>query len=641
MKKLVIDCETIVNCFVLCGVDVESDKKFHFVLWKNRNDLPKLYKFLHYCVDNQIVQVTYNGLAFDSQILQWMLINEERFTSAFVSVDEIINEIYKKAQEAIGKSFANEFQEFPEWKLEIPQQDIFKLNHWDNMAKSASLKWLQCSMDWPNLEDMPYHHTRYIETESELGEVISYCYNDCFATKKVFELSKEGVALRQDLTNEYGINLNSASEMRMSKELFLYFLSQKTGIDKKELKKYSTLRDTIEISKILLPYINFERQEFIMLLNNFKKLVISGGELKGAFKYTIKYRGIEIDYGVGGIHGFSAQKTYRSSSTHVIMSSDVKSYYPNLVIRNGWAPAHIPKKAFCEQYEWFYEERKKEAKGSAKNKAWKLLLNGTFGLSIDKNSFLSDSLLGVRITVNGQLLLTMLLEMLCESIPGSEPLVMNTDGLEMMIPVEHEQTYLDICKKWETITKLELEHDKYKSLFAFDCNNYLGQFQNGEVKCKGRFEFEAHDKYKVDVLHKNKSFLVVCKGIYEYFVNGIDPETFIRSHRNIYDFCGFARAKGSWKFIQVTGTGDGVIEKPIQKTLRYFVSNTGSKVLKRKIEDGKQRDIQVLAGRRHITEFNKFWSKEWDDYNIDYSYYIKEVYKEIHMLEKPQLNLFA
>lgn len=638
MKRIIIDCETMINCFVVCGVDTDSDKKFHFVLWKNRNDIDKLYKFLEWCVNEQVVHVTFNGLAFDSQILQWLLHQKDYFITPFISTEEIVNEIYKKSQETIQKSNMGEWGDYPEWRLQIPQLDLFKMNHWDNQAKSSSLKWLQCSMDWPNLEDMPYSHTHYVENEEQLTEIISYCYNDCFATKKVLELSKEGVELRQNLTKEYGINLHSASEMRMSKELFLHFLSQKTGIDKKELKKYSTQRDTIDVSKILLDYIKFERQEFIMLFNNFKKLVINGSELKGAFKYTVRYRGIEIDYGVGGIHGFSAQKPYKSDNDTIIMSSDVKSYYPNLVIRNKWSPAHIPKQAFCDQYEWFYEERKKEKKGSAKNKAWKLLLNGTFGLSIDKNSFLSDPQLGVTITVNGQLLLTMLIEMLCESIPEATPLVMNTDGLEVMIPFNKKELYLDICSKWESITKLELEHDQYKGLFAFDCNNYIGQFESGEVKCKGRFEYEAHDKYKIDVLHKNKSFLVVCKGIYEYFVNGVDPDVFVRSHKNIYDFCGFARAKGKWKFIQLTGTGDGVIEKPIQKTLRYFVSNTGSKVIKRNIEDN--REIQVLAGRRHITEFNKYWQKVWEDYNIDYSYYVQEIYKEIYVLEPQQLELF-
>lgn len=641
-SKYIVDIETLANCFILCGEDAYSDKKFHFVLWKNRNDLPKLFKFLRYCVDNKVTHVSFNGLAFDSQVLHWMLLNEEMFLNdALFSNDDLINDIYQKAQECINRGFNNEWNEFPEWKLTIPQIDIFKQNHWDSPAKLCSLKWLQCSMDWPNLEDMPYSHTHYVENEAQLGEIISYCYNDVAATKKGFLLCKDGTELREELSREYGLNLNSASEPRLAKELFLHFLSRKTGIEKKELKQYSTLRDKIEVEKILLPYIKFERQEFTMLLNNFKKLVINGTELKGAFKYNVKYRGLSIDYGVGGIHGFSKEESYHSDDNWIIMTSDVKSYYPNLAIKNKWSPAHISKKVFCDQYEEFYVDRTKFKKGTAKNYLYKILLNSTFGLSIDKNSFLSDPQLGVMITINGQLLLSMWLEMLCEAIPEAVPLMMNTDGLEMRIPRDKEPLYLDICKKWEQITMLELEHDKYKSVFAFDCNNYLAVPFEGKSKCKGRFEFEAHDKYDTNVLHKNKSFLVVCKGIYEYFVNGVDPDTFIRSHRNIYDFCGFARARGEWKFIHVTGTAEGVIEKQIQKTLRYFVSNTGSKVIKRKTEiDGSKRDIQVLAGRYHITEFNKFWQKDWNDYNIDYSYYAKEIYKEIHILEKPQMSLF-
>ena len=41
------------------------------------------------------------------------------------------------------------------------------------------------------------------------------------------------------------------------------------------------------------------------------------------------------------------------------MSSDVTSFYPNLVIRNRWSPGHFPAEQFCDQYEWFFEERKK------------------------------------------------------------------------------------------------------------------------------------------------------------------------------------------------------------------------------------------------------------------------------------------
>ena len=50
------------------------------------------------------------------------------------------------------------------------------------------------------------------------------------------ELSKKQIELRKNLTDEYNINLFSASEPRISKELFLHFLSQKTGIKKFDLK---------------------------------------------------------------------------------------------------------------------------------------------------------------------------------------------------------------------------------------------------------------------------------------------------------------------------------------------------------------------------------------------------------------------
>lgn len=643
----VYDTETLSSCIMWCFVNYATEERYHFILWRKQNDLDKLFKWLHKSIDLQERYIGFNSLHFDSQILEWMLDNQEALE--YMPNEMAINAIYGKSQEIIGRADRGEWQEYPEWKMQILQLDLFKMNHWDNPAKSCSLKWLECSIDWPNVEDSPYTHTHYIENERELAELKSYCYNDCDATKKILYISKDNVDLRRDLTREYGVNLYSASEPRMSKDLFLHFLCQKTGIPRKEMKQFSTVRDKIKVKEILLPYIEFQRQEFTMLLNNFRKLEIPGHTLKEAFTYTVNYKGMAIDYGVGGIHAFSTPGKYVSDEKVVLKTSDVISYYPNLAIRNKWSPAHISKKAFCEQYEWFFEERKKHPKGSAKNYALKILLNSTFGLSIDKHSFLSDPQLGCQITINGQLLLTMLIEMVCEGIPEAKPIMMNTDGIEVLIPREKEQLYMDICKKWESMTQLGLEHDNYKELFAFDCNNYIAVFENGKKKCKGRFEFEAHDKYDINVLHKNKSFLVVCKALYEYFVNGVDPETFIKAHRNIYDFCGYARAKGQWKFYHITSDSNGVYRVPIQKTLRYYISKTGSKVVKFKpMDPGKEkskknvdRTIQVQAGRNHLQVFNKYEERLWEDYTIDYNFYVKETYKEINTLEAKQLDLFG
>ena len=49
------------------------------------------------------------------------------------------------------------------------------------------------------------------------------------------------------------------------------------------------------------------------------------------------------------------------------MSSDVTSFYPMLAIKNGWSPAHLPSREFCELYQWFFDERKKIPKSNPMN----------------------------------------------------------------------------------------------------------------------------------------------------------------------------------------------------------------------------------------------------------------------------------
>lgn len=639
----VVDIETMFNCIMFCFEHHTKKDKRIFVIHTLKNDIVDLFKFLDRNIRNEEYHITFNGLGFDSQIIQWML--ENRTKLEIKTTSDVVKAIYDRAQHVISTSGRGEWPKYPEWKMSIKQLDIFKMNHWDNPAKMTSLKWLECNMDWPNVMDMPIHHTESIHTMDEIKIVANYCFNDVSATKKGYQLSSEQIKIRAELTEKYGINLYSASEPRMSKELFLYFLSEKLKMDKRELKRYSTQRDIIKINQILLPYIEFKRQEFKQLFNNFNKLEVKGDELKGSFKYVVNYKGMDIDYGMGGIHGFSAPGIYQSDDTRVIKSVDVESYYPNLCIKNKFSPAHIPKQEFCDQYEWFFQERKKHKKGTPINYVLKILLNSTFGLSIDKNSFLSDPQMGCQITINGQLLLSMLLEMLCENIPNSTPIMMNTDGLEIIIPRDQEQLYNEICKEWEKKTQLVLEHDEYQKLFAYDVNNYIGVFKNGKTKSKGRFEYEVHDKYEVVGLHKNKSFLVVAKGIYEYFINGIEPEAYLESNQNIYDYCGYVRAKGKFKLKEYIVNGNEKREAEVQKTLRYYVAVDGNKIVKWKIGEKKDPktgkktnklgETQIEAGEWLLRVFNKYEKKPWADYNINKKYYLKEIQKEINGLKKP------
>ena len=240
----VMDYETLVNCFVGVFQHYKDDSISEiFIITEDQNDLPKFIDFLKKCVQLNQWHISYNGLAFDAQISQHILKNQAKLLK--LSGLEVATYIHKLAQSIIEKSDRGEFQEFAPRQLKIRQIDLFKMNHWDNKAKMSSLKWIQYSMDWQNVEEMPHHHTKPVENDQQLQDIITYCINDVLSTKKIFEHSKEQIELRKTLTNEYGIDLYSASEPRISKELFLFFLEKKLGWDKTEIKRLRTKRDEI------------------------------------------------------------------------------------------------------------------------------------------------------------------------------------------------------------------------------------------------------------------------------------------------------------------------------------------------------------------------------------------------------------
>lgn len=688
----VMDYETIVNCFVAVFTHYKDEGVRHvFVIHESRNDFSKLLAFLQKCVTNKEWHISYNGLAFDAQITHWMLDNHE--TLSRLNAEQLVKAIYGYAQETISRTDRGEFAEYSPNKMRIGQIDLFKMNHWDNRAKMSSLKWIQYSMDWDNVEEMPHPHYEPITDLNQLKSVVKYCLNDVLSTKKILHHSKEQIVLRQSLTNEYKINLYNASEPRISKELFLHFLHKKLGWDKSEIKQLRTPRPYIVLADCILPYVKFKTPEFQEVLNYFRTKVITS--TKDGFKHSINYKGVKTDYGLGGIHGATDAGVYEAKPGWTIMTSDVTSFYPNLAIKNGFHPEHLPKKEFGDLYEWFFEERKKIPKSDPKNYVYKIILNSTYGLTGDENSFLYDPRMTMQITINGQLLLSMLYEMICEEIPDAIPLMQNTDGLETMIPSAAVGKYMDICSRWEQLTQLSLEHDQYKKMIIRDVNNYIAINQQDKVKCKGAFEWEDLDKKKVAVFHKNKSFLIIPKAIYAYFVNGIKPEDFLANNTNITDYCAGVKAKGGWffemiqvvkqevdekyKFYSITEKRDHlkslgwrtlwsednwiheswigkvanidwagvsledafnqsinrvsvVDKKKLQKIVRYYVSKNGGKIIKCN-PDGRQ--IQVESGQWVQTVVNHIdKEKPFDSYDINVKYYLEEIYKQIEGIER-------
>ena len=633
MNHWIMDYETLSNCFVAVFKHYKTDETHIFSVCKLQNDYEKFIEFLKQNIENREWHISYNGLAFDAQITHNIIKDHENLK--LMDGESIAEEIYAYAQSCIDRSNKNEFQEFPEWHMSIKQIDVYKLNHWDNMAKRSSLKWIQYSMDWDNMVDMPLPHDTNITTKQQLDMIVGYCINDVDSTKEIFNQCKPLIALRKNLTDQYGINLYSASEPRISKELFAYYLGKELGIPKYELKKLRTYRNVIKVKDIILDYIEFATPEFNNLLEKFKTVEINPNFTKGGFKYSVIYKEVKTDFGLGGAHGCNKPGVYESDEDNIIMSSDVASFYPNLAIKNKIAPAHLDKKAFCDLYEWFFTERKKIPKSNPMNYVYKIILNSTYGLSNDKNSFLYDPQFTMFITINGQLTLMMLYEMICEAIPEAIPLMQNTDGVETVIPRSKKQIYLDVCKKWEEITSLTLEHGTYSKLVLADVNNYIAVDEDGKAKCKGRFEFEGL------ALHKNKSKLIIPKALYAYFVDGTLPEETLKNNNNILDYCIGGKSKGNWQQVARSIEHNQPVEYKLQKINRYYISNSGCKIIK--VNKNDRREIQLEAGRWMQTIMNDIEHKDWALYDINEKYYLDAIEREINNIigiQSNQLLLF-
>lgn len=666
-KIVAYDIETLSNLITLCFYNIHTKNKKEFVLFDDSSVLIKLYKFLLMLRENDYTLVGFNCLNFDAQILEFFITECEDWINNETPMHIVTAEIYKHAQYIITLPEEERFQKLvPEFKLNIRHIDVFKQKHYDGKAKmGTSLKFIQVSIRYPNVEEMPIEHTTFVKKD-QIPLILSYNWNDVLSTAAFFEIIKFETKFREELSQKYQINLLNASEPRIAKSIFAKFLCEDMETTYRDLRELKTFRHEIDLEKIIFPYIKFEDKELQNVLHIIKntttfpmgneddvtytfkdpniKLGKNPKKKKGEskkFEHFFKYADVATDVGLGGIHACCEPGVYTSSDDFLIHDIDVVSFYPNLAIKNDLKPEHLGG-SFSKIYEQIFEQRKVIPKKDPLNKVYKIILNSTYGLSKEINCYLYDPEFTYSITINGQLSILMLVEMFWNRIPNVKIYQENTDGVTIGYHKQYKSEVEKICEEWSTLTKLTLEYNFYKKMIIVDVNNYIAVDKKNVSKKKGLFDTWDADPDKIEY-HKNPSNLIVPKALEAFYVRDIDYKDFIRNHKDIFDFLSVVKKKKDFDLNLKKICGSEITYEPQQKVTRFYASKKGGRLVK-DFKSGKKTGSKVIVLRDTlVTPLNKIEDVPLHFQNINYEFYIKETEKIIKTISPPsknQLSLF-
>ena len=632
MNVLIYDIETMQELFLIGIYNPESKTYTEYEVSKDKNQLDGFMRFIDQ--HPEYYWVGYNNLRFDSQVVEWILRNYDNWHE--LTALETAAKIAQKAADVIHDANYDVFPEYREEWLTLKQIDVFKVNHYDNKNRMVSLKRLEFEMNLENIEEMPIHHTKTNMTDEEIQLTKDYCKNDVMATYEFYKVTtgntehplykgNNQIELRQDIEEEFGIPCLNYSDSKIGDEMIKKFYCQEKNIQYSDLPKKGLFRTEVKVRHCIADYITFQTpklQEFLKTISK-EKLTI-----KDEFKESVEFYDNIYTFAKGGLHTENKPKIFEADADNIIVDWDVSSYYPAIIINNGKYPHHLGPE-FLRGYKTMFDKRlelkplaKKDKKIKGIVGALKLAVNSVYGKSSDMQSWIYDRQLTMFTTITGELSLLMLIE--AYELADIHIISANTDGVTIKLHNDKVEKMHEINKWWMDLTSYELERTDYAKIIFSTVNDYLAIKTDGEIKKKGDFltDFE---------LHKNKSARIVPIALEHFFVNDVPVADTICNHTNIYDFC--LRQKASKDFHY---EGHSKETKTVyNKLIRYYVSNTGEKLLKVKNENSDSTAVdvsQVEAGDWVMHVCNNLKPNHPLD-NINHAYYIERAERIIHKIQ--------
>ena len=634
----IYDIETYPNIFTFVFKNVKTGEVKIFEFSERKNELKGLITFIS---QKGLALIGYSNLHFDYPVLHYILITKN------ITLKSLYNYVQNKV-------INSEYPAIRDYNIKIPQLDLYKINHYDNKARRTSLKWLEFTLRWKNLQDLPFKPGTIIPVD-KFDFLIEYNINDVLFTLEFYKECIDAIVFRENMTRELGINVMNYSDVKIGEYINQITYQKLSGIPFSSFRYMKTTRDLIEVKDLIPDYIKFKTKSFQDFLEEIRT---KSFYLDEPFERHLSIGNMNIKFAKGGLHSEDSPRIIKCKDKWILKEKDVGSMYPASIINGKFYPEHLGQ-AWYEGIKQLYEERayklKPEMKKldrhskeykylNSKQESYKLAMNGGgYGKTGSEFSWQYDPLIMLKVTFKGQLSLLMLLEEYY--LLGVELISANTDGVVLHYPEELSEKVLKIHKDWESITKYILEDTSYQQIIFRDVNNYIAEIidektkKREKIKYKGCFEIDQE-------FHKNNSQRIVAIALKEYFINDIPIEDviynlgyrFINSKdeeekTSIFDYCsGVKKGNNTYAYAFIEPNKR---EDIYDKVIRYYVSNTNTKMYK--LYDNKDNRIEAVNKGFNITPFMKYY--ESDDYGINHLYYINECNKIINPIKKGTKNL--
>lgn len=590
MRLVVYDFEVTKYDWLVVLKDVETG---HYTEIHNDNEAFRA------CMDDQAIYVGFNSKFYDQYIAKGVVCD---FTPQ--ELKELNDYIIVKRKQG--------------WQYPAFNGVYWRMNNvdiMDDMQKGLSLKAIEGHLGLNIKETETDFNIDRPLTPDELARMFKYCRSDVDATEAILKIRKDYLQNKINIGKLAGLDAPKAMSMTNAKLTAAMLRASPQPHDDERQYKYP--------DNLLREYIPPEVFEFFDKM--YDETIPDEVLFKDSLEIVVGECPTKIAW--GGIHGarrnyfFEEREPPAGGRKRVQENDDVGSYYPHLIIINGYASRNIPDPQIYSDVVDTRMKAKAEGDTATAN-ALKLVANTTYGASINQYNDLFDPLMGRSVCISGQLYLLELAEHLVAEIKDLTITQLNTDGIMFEFYDDQQEAVNAILKEWQDRTGFELEADKIARLYQKDVNNYLEVQTNGKSKAKGGYLVKGIAP--AGAFNINNNAVIVATAIKEYFLNGTPVEETVNGCDDLSQFQMIAKAGAKYREAYHLVDGE---KQPVQRVNRVYATadERYGKVYKVKAEDDSEAKIDSLPEHCLIDNDNHITIDE-----VDKTFYIEMAKKRIN-----------